>query len=165
MTCLPHVLLVTVALAGMACSATAADSATGELVWFGTYTRGKSGSEGIYVARFDAASGELSPPVLAAAATNPSFLADHPTRPILYAVAEVANEAGNPTGSVTGFAIDEATGSLTSLGSQPSGGGGPCHWLNISNVFVVAIYCPSSSAGARGSAKIAMLLLAAARLE
>ena len=71
MTCLPHVLLVTVALAGMACSATAADSATGELVWFGTYTQGKSGSEGIYVARFDAASGELSPPVLAAAATNP----------------------------------------------------------------------------------------------
>lgn len=127
MTCLPHVLLVTVALAGMACSATAADSAAGELVWFGTYTQGKSGSEGIYVARFDAASGELSPPVLAAAATNPSFMAAHPTRPILYAVAEVADEAGNPTGSVTGFAIDEATGSLTSLGSQPSGGGGPCH--------------------------------------
>ena len=52
-------------------SVLAADPAT-HFVWFGTYTQGKSGSEGIYVARFDAASGELSPPVLAAAATNPS---------------------------------------------------------------------------------------------
>jgi len=95
-------------------------------VWFGTYTRGKSGSEGIYVASFDPVTGTLSTPRLAARATNPSFLASHPTRPLLYAVAEVAGDDG-PAGGISAFAIDEATGSLTPLGGRPSGGDGPCH--------------------------------------
>ncbi|NCX99744.1 MAG: hypothetical protein EBX35_14505 [Planctomycetia bacterium] len=62
-------------------------------VWFGTYTRAGSGSEGIYVSRFDTVRGTLSKPVLAAAAKNPSFLAFHPRLPMLYAVAEVAGAA------------------------------------------------------------------------
>jgi len=101
--------------------------ADGMLVWFGTSTREESGSEGIYVARFDPATGGISEPVLAAQAVNPSFLAAHPTRPLIFAVAEVDDHHGGRTGGVKGFAIDEATGRLTALGSQPSGGGGPCH--------------------------------------
>jgi 6-phosphogluconolactonase len=96
-------------------------------VWFGTYTRGPTGSEGIYVARFDTDRGTLSKPELAAAAKNPSFLAFHPTLPMLYAVAEVAGADGKPGGGVAAFAVDAATGKLTAKGEQSSGGGGPCH--------------------------------------
>jgi len=52
-------------------------------VWFGTYTGTQTGSEGIYVARFDTETGTLSTPVLAVAARNPSFLAFHPRLPML----------------------------------------------------------------------------------
>jgi len=100
---------------------------TGQFVWFGTYTGGPANSEGIYVSRFDAATGKLTAPVLAAAVKNPSFLALHPTLPVMYAVSEVADADGKPTGAVLSLAIDEATGTLTSKNHQSSGGGGPCH--------------------------------------
>jgi|688.fasta_scaffold24296_4 6-phosphogluconolactonase len=107
----------------------AADSpaASGQLVWFGTYTGGPAKSEGIYVSRFDTATGKLSAPVLAAAAQNPSFLALHPTLPVLYAVSEVAETDGKPTGEILSFAIDEQTGRLTQKSRRPSGGTSPCH--------------------------------------
>jgi 6-phosphogluconolactonase len=98
-----------------------------QLVWFGTYTGGPAKSEGIYVSRFDAATGKLSVPELAAETKNPSFLALHPKLPVLYAVSEVADAAGKPTGAIISFAIDEQTGRLTKKNHQPSGGGGPCH--------------------------------------
>lgn len=100
---------------------------TERLVWFGTHTGGKGGAEGIYVARFDDATGGLSAPVLAAAARNPSFLALHPSLPALYAVAEVADAEGTPAGAVQAFAIDPATGRLTAKNYRSSGGPGPCH--------------------------------------
>jgi 6-phosphogluconolactonase len=112
-------------LAAAASVAAAADGT--HFVWFGTYTGGNAGSEGIYVARFDAAQGTLSAPILAASATNPSFLALHPTQPVLYAVAESSGGAGESAGAVVAFAIDEATGRLHRLNEQPSGGAGPCH--------------------------------------
>ena len=96
-------------------------------VWFGTYTSAKTGSEGIYVARFDTDSGAVSQPVLAGPARNPSFLAFHPRLPLLYAVSEIAAADGRPSGAVEAFAIDEATGSLASRGAAETGGAGPCH--------------------------------------
>ena len=50
-----------------------ADSALSKqfLVYFGTYTGTKS--QGIYVSRFDAASGKLSAPALAAKSINPAY--------------------------------------------------------------------------------------------
>ena len=102
-------------------------AAAERLVWFGTSTGGKTGSEGIYVARFDDAAGTVSAPVLAAAARNPSFLALHPRLPVLYAVAEVAGADGKPAGAVQAFAIDAATGALTARSHRSSGGAGPCH--------------------------------------
>ena len=122
-------LLVTVlgsALPGTPSAASGAEP-TDQFVWFGTYTGGPANSEGIYVSRFDATTGKLTAPVLAAAAKNPSFLAVHPTLPVLYAVSEVADADGKPTGAVLSFAIDEATGTLTSKNHQSSGGKGPCH--------------------------------------
>jgi 6-phosphogluconolactonase len=101
------------------------DRRPGLLVYFGTYTGAKS--RGIYVSRLDVSSGALSPPELAAESTSPSFLAVHPTRAFLYAVNEINDYGGNATGSVTAFAIDAATGKLTALNRQPSGGAGPAH--------------------------------------
>jgi 6-phosphogluconolactonase len=96
-------------------------------VWFGTYTNSKTGSEGVYVARFDTDTGAVTKPVLAARAKNPSFLAFHPRLPMLYAVSEIAGADGTPSGAVEAFAIDEATGRLESRGARSTGGAGPCH--------------------------------------
>ena len=113
-------------------TASAADATPGgeRLVWFGTYTNaaaGRPSSEGIYVSRFDTATGRLTPPVLAGQAKNPSFVALHPALPMLYAVSEVSDADGRPTGGVIAFAVDEKTGALTRKNQQPSGGKGPCH--------------------------------------
>lgn len=107
-------------------ASSAGKSAGGEfLVYFGTYTRGNS--KGIYVSRFDASSGKLSAPELAAETPNPSFLAVHPSRRLLYAVSEIGNYEGRKTGAVSAFSIDAASGKLTFLNRVSSGGGGPCH--------------------------------------
>jgi 6-phosphogluconolactonase len=95
------------------------------LVYFGTYTGPKS--KGIYVSRLDVSSGALSAPELAAEVTSPSYLAVHPARDFLYAVNEVSDYGGKPTGSVTAFAINRSTGRLTALNQQSSAGAGPAH--------------------------------------
>jgi 6-phosphogluconolactonase len=98
-------------------------SAAERLVYFGTYTSGKS--QGIYVAPFNAATGKLGTPELAATARNPSFVALHPNKRFLYAVGETGD--GKKSGTVSAFAIDAATGKLLFLNTESSGGGGPCH--------------------------------------
>jgi 6-phosphogluconolactonase len=96
-------------------------------VYFGTYTGPRSTSTGVYVSRLDLASGALSAPELAVEAASPSFLAAHPQGGFLYAVNEVGRFEDKPTGSVSAFAIDRATGRLTLLNQQASAGGGPAH--------------------------------------
>src|SRR5262249_33785599 len=102
-----------------------AKSAKEYLVYVGTYTRGAS--RGIYVCRFNAATGKLSAPRLAAATESPSFLALHPSGRFLYAVNEVDNFAGAKGGSVTAFAVDRRSGDLTQLNAVSSRGSGPCY--------------------------------------
>src|SRR5688572_19855260 len=106
-------------------SAFAASRKTESLVYFGTYTGKKS--KGIYVSRFDAASGKLGAAELAAEVPSPSFLAAHPKGGFLYAVNEVSKLGDKPAGGVSAFALDKATGKLTTLNQQSSGGSGPCH--------------------------------------
>jgi 6-phosphogluconolactonase len=89
-------------------------------VYIGTYTGGAS--EGIYRTTLDLDTGELAEPVLVARAKNPSFVELHPNDQCLYAVSESGG-----AGQVSAFAIDAATGDLTLLNQQPSGGAGPCH--------------------------------------
>src|ERR1044071_8774538 len=96
-----------------------------QLVYIGTYTGAKS--KGIYSARFDAKTGQLSQPELAAETKNPSFLAIHPNHQFLFAVGEIDRFQDKPEGAVSAFRIDPTTGSLTLLNQQPSGGAGPCH--------------------------------------
>jgi 6-phosphogluconolactonase len=69
----------------------------------------------------DRRSGELLRVGAVDAGPNPSFLAIHPNGRALYAVNEV-----EPTGTVSAFAIERATGGLTRLNAQPSKGGAPC---------------------------------------
>ena len=96
------------------------------LVYVGTYTQpGKS--EGIYVYRLDPATGALTFGSKATGLTNPSFLAIHPNHHFLYAVNEVGEFGGKPSGAVSAFSIDPKTGALTYLNQQPSQGTGPCH--------------------------------------
>ncbi|HVN81577.1 MAG TPA: lactonase family protein [Terriglobia bacterium] len=97
----------------------------GTLVYIGTYTG--LGSQGIYAYRLYASSGALTPIGLAAETPNPSFLAVHPGRRFLYAVNEVDHFDGRKSGAVTAFEIDAATGKLSLLNQQASGGRGPCY--------------------------------------
>jgi 6-phosphogluconolactonase len=95
------------------------------LVYVGTYTGGKS--KGIYVSRFDPATGRLSTPELAVATPSPSFLALHPSKRFLYAAGEATNLGGKPVGAVSAFNLDAKTGQLALLNEASSGGAGPCH--------------------------------------
>ncbi len=93
-------------------------------VYVGTYTSGKS--QGIYLLDLDLASGTLHPRGVAAEVGNPSFLAIAPNHRFLYSVNE-GGAGGIKGGAVSAFAIDAATGHLTLLDQQSSGGEGPCH--------------------------------------
>ncbi len=75
----------------------------------------------IYKATLDDA-GELAEPTAAGEIKNASFLAKHPTLPVLYC----CTEAG-PDGGVAAFDIGHTTGDLVSHGEpKPTGGGGTC---------------------------------------
>jgi 6-phosphogluconolactonase len=137
-----HALLIFAALASAVPGHAASSS---YLVFFGTYTRGKDAlSKGIYVSRFDAGSGKLGAPELAAEAANPGFLALHPGGKFLYAV----GESGDAGAGVSAFSIDRSSGKLTRLNHQSSGGAGPTH-LDVDKngqVLVVANYTGGSVA-------------------
>lgn len=111
-------------LAGLVLSLSPA-SAREYFVYFGTYTGEKS--KGIYVSKFDTATGRLTEAELAAETKSPSFLAVHPNQRFLYAVGEINNFEGKRAGAVSAFSIEAKTGKLTLLNQQPSGGLGPCH--------------------------------------
>src|SRR3989441_41442 len=117
------------------------------LVYIGTYTGGKS--EGIYVSRFDSASGRLGAPQLAAATVSPSFLAIHPNQRFLYAANETGDFAGKKSGAVSAFFIDAHSGKLIPLNQQPSGGDGPCHVAvdKTGKTLLVANYGGGSGGG------------------
>lgn len=102
---------------------------TGATKWrlyVGTYT-GQGASRGIYALSLDRESGALRRGRLVAETASPSYLALAPDGRALYAVNELTEFAGRPSGAVTAFARDTRTGALTSLGQQPSGGGAPCY--------------------------------------
>src|SRR5438270_120622 len=85
--------------------------------YIGTRTR-DGRSEGIYRMKFDTETGALSDVKLAAATTDPSFVAVHPTRKLLFAVVATA------PGKVRAFRV-EADGGLTLLNEVASKGDGP----------------------------------------
>ena len=115
-------------------------SETESLLLVGTYTR--ETSAGIYAYRFDASTGEAEALGLAAEVRDPSFLAAHPSRPYLYAVAESDDFDSAGSGSVSSFALEGHSGRLRKLNEVSSRGGWPCH-LNLDSggrMVIVANY-------------------------
>lgn len=93
-------------------------------LYVGTYTSGKS--EGIYGYRMDRITGALTS-FNSFKSVNPSFLAIDRSKRYLYAVNEVGEYLGKPSGGVSAFAIDRATGNLRMLNEQATQGADPCH--------------------------------------
>ena len=110
--------------------------APSRFVYVGTYTAPNtapggarpSAALGISVLRLDGRSGALAPVQVVEGIENPSWVTLDPGLRVLYAVSEVAGWAGRDgSGGLTGYAVDEATGRLTRLGDQPTGGAIPAH--------------------------------------
>jgi 6-phosphogluconolactonase len=94
--------------------------------YIGAYTNVGT-SKGICAFRWSGDTGKLTPIGLVAATSNPGFLAVHPNHRFLYAVGEISQYEGQPTGLVLAYAIDPKTGKLTFLNQVVSRGAGPCH--------------------------------------
>jgi 6-phosphogluconolactonase len=96
-------------------------------VYIGTYT--DSTSRGIYVLNFDPADGSISAATLAAEADNPTFLAFDPAQTHLYATGTIRTTPASPKplGGISAFAVDPASGQLTLVNAQPTGGGATTH--------------------------------------
>jgi len=110
-----------------------------DLVYIGCYTAGDGDGEGIVAARRDPATGALTPLGLAARTPSPSFLARHPGRPLLYAVAE------RPDGRVNAWRVVRG-GRLDPVGGAGTGGSAPCHLaVHPSGRYVVTANYASGS--------------------
>ncbi|HET6254847.1 MAG TPA: lactonase family protein [Puia sp.] len=95
-------------------------------LFIGTYTEGmpsSQGSKGIYVYRFNAATGDATP-LSTVMTDNPSYLAIAPGGKFVYSVNETH---GAKPGGVSAFSFDKTTGKLTFIDKQPSGGADPCY--------------------------------------
>ncbi len=95
----------------------------GALVYVGTYTEAasKGRAEGIYVYQLNPATGGITRVQTVAGVVNPSFLTFDRSRRYLYSVNETTK------GRATAFAVDPASGALTPLNTQSTGGADPCH--------------------------------------
>ena len=120
-----HLLYLLVGLTMLAANVSAADAPKELLVYIGNYSGPKA--KGIYAYRLDMASGKLTEVGVTEGIKNPSFLAIHPSGNYLYAVSEVSDSGGKPSGAVSAFALGRKSGKLTALNHQSSEGAGPCH--------------------------------------
>ena len=113
-------------LTGLNPEITSARAAKNEyLAYVGAYTDQES--TGIYSFRFDSSTGKLTSQGLASESTNPSFLTSDARGHVLYAVNELDTYQGKPTGAVSAFAIDTATGKLSLINQVSSRDQGPAH--------------------------------------
>ena len=93
----------------------------------GTYT-GSGKSEGIYVYRFDTASGSITR-LSSAQTVNPSYLVVSKDRQHVYAVNELPGDNGpaSQRGGISAFRFDPATGQLTFVNRVSSDGNDPAY--------------------------------------
>jgi 6-phosphogluconolactonase len=100
--------------------------ATEELsLYIGTYTN--KGSDGIYLASFDAKTGAISQKLSVKNVVQPSFLAVSNNGKFVYAVNETDDFDAQKSGYVSAFSVDPKTGDLRLLNKQTTKGGAPCH--------------------------------------
>lgn len=91
-------------------------------LFVGTYTG--EGSEGIYLYRFNADNGTVTPADTVSGIANPSYLYLSPDHTALYAVNELADSAD---ATVSAFSFDVQNGQISLLNRQSSRGGAPCY--------------------------------------
>lgn len=109
----------------------------------GTYTG--TGSKGIYVYNFDAATGKAKWISNTDSAANPSYVTASADEKYVYAV----NETGRETpGSVSAYTFNKNTGKLKFINNQVTGGDDPCYVSVTKNNkwMVVANYTGGSAA-------------------
>lgn len=110
-------------------------------LWIGTYPvagNAPGTGEGIWRAGIDPA-GTFTGRELVAEVASPSFLAVDPSGSTLVAVTEAE------PGAVTSFHVAD-TGTLTPVGTAPSGGASPCHVVATSTAVWVANYADGVAA-------------------
>ena len=94
-------------------------------LYVGTYTNTAAKSEGIYSYLMDPDTGALSR-AGSFKSDNPSFLTIDASRRFLYAVNEIGDFLGKPSGGVSAYAIDKL-GNLRLLNEQATQGADPCY--------------------------------------
>lgn len=94
-------------------------TASAEDAWvlLGTQTAG-----GIFRARWNGRSGTLGAPELAISTPRPTFLALHPSLPVVYA----CNEGDGDAATISAFRFDRGSATLTALGTEATHGNSPC---------------------------------------
>jgi 6-phosphogluconolactonase len=134
-------------VAGLGASRLAGERAAEDAVYVGTYTHDGQ-SKGIYLLKMTRGTGALRIVGLVAETVEPSFLTISPNGRFVYSVNETTEFENKPSGAVSAFARDRATGNLTFLNRVPSGGGAPCYiTLDRAGKFVlVANYVGGSVA-------------------
>lgn len=83
---------------------------------------GTEAGKGIYRARWNPTSGSIGTPQLAAPLERPSFLARHPSLPVLYAVSAVVGNGA----SISAFRVDLGSGALQPFSQLSAHSDGPC---------------------------------------
>lgn len=100
----------------------------------GTYTA--KTSEGVYCYKFNAKTGDFEYASTAKGLKNPSFLTVSPNKKMVYTVGEY-----DKVGAVNALKVNDKTGELTFVNTQPAGGGASCHittdktgkWILVGN--------------------------------
>jgi 6-phosphogluconolactonase len=127
------------------------------LIYVGSANYEGGTAKNIYAYRFDAATASTTPLGVVAETVNPGSLAVHPNRRLLYCTNEVGDYKGSKGGGVSAYAVDEATGKLTFLNDEFSGGANPAHlvldktnkYLVIANYFGGKVVVFALQAGGR----------------
>lgn len=94
-------------------------------LYIGTFS--VRGSEGIYVYDWDLNTGQFQEIQTLSGRESPSFLTIHPNGKYLYSANREGIVEGENWGSVSAYAIDQATGKLSVLNDRSAFGAGACH--------------------------------------
>jgi 6-phosphogluconolactonase len=105
-----------------------------DLVYFGSHGAGgppghppkPDAVNGIWAARFDDVTGQLSPLGRVTLLDRPTWIVVNPEKPIIYSVNELGNAPGQD-GQVVAYAVDPASGALREINRVDAGGGGTTH--------------------------------------
>jgi len=127
-------LRTTVAIAALAAALGSATTAQAARAYIGTYTPvpaeprlgANNHGEGIYLVNIDDVTGAPSNPKLVAKTLSPTWITLSADHKFLYVANEIGSYGANKSGSITAYAVDQASGALKELNVVDSGGSIPC---------------------------------------